>query len=101
LGWLSFGGYGLAIVLAVESATGSFVVAGAAVAAFSAGSALLAPVRGRFVDRRGPRALAYLAVAARAGWLRVVAQLLGARRKRGVGRSTGPVVQPSPMGRRG
>jgi MFS family permease len=61
LGWLSFASYGLAIVLAVEAATGSFPVAGAAVAAFSAGSALLAPLRGRFVDRRGPRALAYFA----------------------------------------
>ena len=46
LGWLSFAGYGLAIVLAVEAATGSFAVAGATVAAFSAGSALLAPLRG-------------------------------------------------------
>jgi MFS family permease len=61
LGWWSFASYGLAIVLAVEAATGSFPVAGGAVAAFSAGSALLAPLRGRFVDRRGPRALAYFA----------------------------------------
>lgn len=58
LGWLSFASYGLAIVLAVQSATGSFAVAGASVAAFSLGSALLAPLRGRFVDRRGPRAVA-------------------------------------------
>jgi hypothetical protein len=61
LGWLSFASYGLAIVLAVESASGSFAVAGGAVAAFSAGSAVFAPPRGRFVDRRGPRALAYFA----------------------------------------
>jgi MFS family permease len=58
---LSFASYGLAIVLTVEAATRSFAVAGAAVAAFSAGSALLAPLRGRFVDRRGPQALAYFA----------------------------------------
>jgi len=61
LGWLSFSSYGLAIVLAVQAATGSFAVAGAAVGAFSAGAALLAPVRGRFVDRRGPRAVAVFA----------------------------------------
>lgn len=61
LGWLSFSSYGLAIVLAVQAATGSFAVAGAAVGAFSAGSALLAPSRGRFVDRRGPRAVACFA----------------------------------------
>lgn len=62
LGWLSFSSYGLAIVLAVQTASGSFAVAGAAVGAFSAGSALLAPVRGRFVDRRGPRGVAVFAV---------------------------------------
>jgi len=61
LGWLSFSSYGLAIVLAVQAATGSFAVAGAAIGAFSAGSALLAPARGRFVDRRGPRAVACFA----------------------------------------
>ncbi|HVF78990.1 MAG TPA: MFS transporter [Solirubrobacteraceae bacterium] len=61
LGWLSFSSYGLAIVLAVHSASGSFAVAGAAIGAFSAGSALLAPARGRFVDRRGPRTVALFA----------------------------------------
>ena len=61
LGWLSFSSYGLAIVLAVQAATGSFAVAGAAIGAFSAGSALLAPARGRVVDRRGPRAVACFA----------------------------------------
>jgi MFS family permease len=57
LGWLSFSSYGLAIVLAVEAATASFGAAGATVAAFTCGSAVLAPLRGRSVDRRGPRAL--------------------------------------------
>ena len=63
LGWLSFASYGLALVLATEATTGSFAVAGAVVAAFSAGSALFAPVRGRIVDRRGPRVLPYFAAA--------------------------------------
>jgi hypothetical protein len=63
LGWLSFSSYGLAIVLAVEAATGSFAAAGATVAAFTAGSAVFAPLRGRVVDRRGPRALLLLAPA--------------------------------------
>src|SRR4051794_22376937 len=67
LGWLSFGSYGLAVVLAVHAASGSFAAAGAAVAAFSAGSGLLAPVRGRFVDARGPRALALFAPVHAAG----------------------------------
>ena len=61
LGWLSFASYGLAVVLAVEAATRSFAVAGGAVAAFSAGSALLAPVRGRLADRRGPGVLPWFA----------------------------------------
>jgi MFS family permease len=61
LGWLSFASYGFAIVLAVADATGSFASAGAAVGAFSAGAAVFAPVRGRYVDRRGARALALFA----------------------------------------
>jgi MFS family permease len=63
LGWLSFSGYSLAIVLAAHAASGSFAAAGAAVAGFSAGSGLFAPVRGRLVDRAGPTALSYLALA--------------------------------------
>lgn len=66
LGWLAFTGYGLAIILVVHGSTHSFGVAGVAVAAFSAGSGLLAPVRGRFIDRRGPGGLAWF-VAAHAG----------------------------------
>jgi hypothetical protein len=63
LGWLSFAAYGLAVVLAVREATGSFASAGGALAAFSAGSSLLAPARGRLVDRRGVHVVATLSLA--------------------------------------
>ena len=55
--WLSFCGYSLGLVLAVHAGTGSFAVAGIAVAAFAGGSGLLAPVRGRLIDRHGPGVL--------------------------------------------
>ncbi|MFZ1992724.1 MAG: MFS transporter [Solirubrobacteraceae bacterium] len=57
LAWLAFTSYGLAIILVVHAATRSFGLAGAAVAAFSAGSGLMAPARGRFIDRQGPHRL--------------------------------------------
>src|SRR3954453_9582665 len=63
LGWLAFGGLGPAIVLSVDSAGGSAAGAGLAVGAFSAAAALLAPVRGRLVDRRGGSALVLFALA--------------------------------------
>ena len=66
--WWAFSGYGLALVLAVQHATGSFVVAGGATAAFATGSAALAPVRGRAVDRLGRQALVAL-VAFHTGFL--------------------------------
>ncbi|MDW5598579.1 hypothetical protein VSS74_29735, partial [Conexibacter stalactiti] len=72
LGWLSFSSYALALVLAVEAASGSFATAGATVAAFTAGSALLAPLRGRLVDRRGPRALVAFALPHAAALLALV-----------------------------
>jgi MFS family permease len=62
LGWLAFTSYALAIILAVHAATGSFRAAGGA-AAFSAGSGLLAPARGRFIDGHGARAVAGFALA--------------------------------------
>ena len=61
--WLSYSGYGLAVVLTVQDTTRSFALAGVAVAVQSLGAAALAPIRGRLVDRRGPRALRYLAAA--------------------------------------
>src|SRR5579885_2883115 len=67
LAWFSFQGYTFAIILAVHAATRSFAVAGGVVAAFSAGSALVAPVRGRFIDRRGPASLGVFG-AAHACW---------------------------------
>ena len=73
LGWLSFGGLTLAVVLAVERATGSFSLAGGAAAAFACASALLAPLRGRLVDRRGERALLVLACAHAAALVAVAA----------------------------
>ena len=47
---------GLPIVFVAKDASGSFAVAGAALGAYWAGVALAAPVRGRWVDRRGIRA---------------------------------------------
>jgi hypothetical protein len=55
--WLSFSGYGLAVILAVHAATKSYATAGAAVAVQSVGAGMLAPVRGRLVDRHGATAL--------------------------------------------
>ncbi|HET7121376.1 MAG TPA: MFS transporter [Solirubrobacterales bacterium] len=46
---------GLATILFVQARSGSIAVAGFSVAAFSLTAALLAPVRGRLVDRRGIR----------------------------------------------
>ena len=54
---LSFGMVALTILLAVERATGSDADAGLAVAAFMLGSGVLAPLRGRLVDRNGGRVL--------------------------------------------
>ena len=59
--WLSYSGYGLAVVLTVQHTTRSFALAGVAVAVQSLGAGALAPFRGRLVDRRGSRALRHLA----------------------------------------
>ena len=62
LAWLTYSGYGLALILAVHHATGSYAIAGAAVAAQSAGAGILAPIRGRMVDRHGAAALRGFAI---------------------------------------
>jgi hypothetical protein len=59
--WISFGGVSLAVLLAVRASTDSYAAAGAAAAGFSLGSAVLAPLRGRLVDRRGGGILPVLA----------------------------------------
>jgi MFS family permease len=55
VGRLSSGAGPLALVLFVQDATGSFAHAGAASAATALANGLLAPVRGRLVDRYGQR----------------------------------------------
>jgi MFS family permease len=92
LGWLGFGALSLAIVLTVQRAAGSSSAAGVALAGFALGSGVLAPARGRLVDRYGPRralvplaqtsgaALLGLALAAEEGaadWLLVALATLG------------------------
>jgi MFS family permease len=92
LGWLGFGALSLAIVLTVQRAAGSSSAAGVALAGFALGSGVLAPARGRLVDRFGPRralvplalgsgaALLGLALAAEEGgpdWLLVSLATLG------------------------
>jgi MFS family permease len=69
--WLSFGTVGLLLLLSVRLESGSYRAASFAVAAFSVGSGLLAPVRGRLVDRYGPAALMFFALGYSAGLLGV------------------------------
>ena len=52
---LSMGMLGLALVLSVRHATGSFAWAGFASGAFALTAGVLAPIRGRVVDRIGRR----------------------------------------------
>lgn len=56
LGRLPIGICGLAILLLVRLATGSFAAGGAASGCYVAGLAAIAPVLGRLIDRYGPRA---------------------------------------------
>jgi MFS family permease len=92
LGWLGFGALSLAIVLTVQRAAGSSSAAGIALAGFALGSGVLAPARGRLVDRHGLRqalvpfalvsgaALLGLALAAEEGaaeWVLVALATLG------------------------
>ena len=55
LGRLPIGLTGLAILLLVQAGTGSFALGGAAAACYVSGLALVAPLLGRLIDRRGPR----------------------------------------------
>ncbi len=56
VGRLPIGMCGLAILLLVQGARGSFAAAGATTGAYVAGLAVIAPALGKFIDRRGPRA---------------------------------------------
>jgi MFS family permease len=64
LAWFALASLPLALVLAVRHSAGSMAAAGAAVGAFAAGAGLLAPLRGRLVDRYGGAALAAITT----GW---------------------------------
>jgi MFS family permease len=55
LGRLPIGVTGLAILLLVQTSTGSFARGGAATACYVVGLAALAPALGRVIDRYGPR----------------------------------------------
>ena len=55
IGRLPIGMCGLAILLLVQGARGSFVTAGATTGFYVAGLAVIAPALGRIIDRQGPR----------------------------------------------
>lgn len=55
LGRLSYGMVPLALLLAIKDATGSYSVAGGAMALFGAASVFLSPARAALIDRYGPR----------------------------------------------
>jgi hypothetical protein len=55
IGRLPIGIVGLAILLFVQSALGSFAKGGAAAAFYMAGLSIVAPILGRIIDRYGPR----------------------------------------------
>ena len=61
---LNIGISGLAVVLYLREARGSYAIAGAVAAALAAGIGLGQPLMGRLVDRRGQRAVLLPAVAA-------------------------------------
>jgi MFS family permease len=57
IGRLPIGVTGLALLLFVQSTLGSFAQGGAAAAFYMAGLAIMAPILGRVIDRRGPRSV--------------------------------------------
>ena len=73
--WLSFGMVGLAVILTAHGATGSYSSAGAVMAAFAFGASMLAPVRGRIIDRHGARPWLVLFAAGFGGSLLLLAGL--------------------------
>ena len=74
IGRLPIGITGLAILLLVQAATGSFSKGGAAAACYVVGLAAVAPVLGRLIDRNGPRlALLICSIAFPAALLSLVA----------------------------
>jgi MFS family permease len=77
LGRLPSGMFSLAILLFVHGRTGSFLAAGVAVGAFTLGGAVVGPLLGALVDRKGQRRV-LLAAAAAQGTL-LVALVLAAR----------------------
>ncbi|GIF46535.1 putative MFS family arabinose efflux permease [Asanoa ferruginea] len=70
VGRLSYGVVFVSLMVALTSATGSYSLAGAAIALFGAGAVLVAPLRAGLIDRHGPRlslppmAIAYAALLA-------------------------------------
>ena len=63
IGRLPIGITGLAILLFVQSALGSFAKGGAAAAFYMAGLSIVAPILGRVIDRYGPREVLLVAAA--------------------------------------
>jgi len=57
IGRLPIGITGLAVLLFVQSSLGSFAQGGAAAAFYMSGLAVMAPIFGRVIDRRGPKAV--------------------------------------------
>lgn len=55
LGRLPIGLTGLAVLLLMQTSSGSFALGGAAAACYVSGLALAAPLLGRLIDRHGPR----------------------------------------------
>ncbi len=79
LGRVPIGMTGLATLLLVQTSTQSFASGGAATACYVLGLALVAPVLGRMIDRRGPRAT--LAVCGLAFPAALIALVLAVRRE--------------------
>lgn len=71
------GGIGLALVLMARHATGSFAAAGAVSAAFYLSAAIMRPVQGRWMDRRGHRQVLSITAAANTVLLAAAAAIAG------------------------